>query len=368
MAKISQLPILTNPDTLTRFLALDVTTSPYTSKTVTISDLRDKIISLGVITIGPTLVQNSEGSFDVATPIPTQTGHQNEFLTTDGNSLSWSALDSTFPVQVGNSGKYLTTDGNTVSWGSITKIPEQVSHAGQYLTTNGTTVSWGSLSLSSLTNVVLSSPTTGQVLTYNGTNWINSTTVSTAIGVTNISAGTGTAVSASTGSITIWSTGAGSNTVITAGTGTAVSASTGNITIWSTVSGGSGGTVSRATFSTSTSVIGAAASAATVIVGAYRGYALLSIQTSAAAWVTVYSNAAAQTTDSSRGITTDPTPGSGVIAEAITTQAGTVTFTPAVIGFNNEASPTTSIPLRIYNNTGGSSAITVTLTLLKLED
>jgi hypothetical protein len=154
-------------------------------------------------------------------------------------------------------------------------------------------------------------------------------------------------------------------TGITAGTGTAVSGSTGNITIWTTATSGS--VVLRTTFSTSTAALTSGTSAATVIVGAYKAYALLSIQTSIAAWVTVYSTAAAQTADSSRGITADPIPGSGVIAEAITTQSGTVTFTPAVIGFNNEASPTTSIPLKIYNNTTGSSAVTVTLTLLKLE-
>jgi hypothetical protein len=368
MAKISELPILTNPDTPTRFLALDVSSSPYSSKTVTLASLRDKIISLGVIDIGPTLVQNLNGSFDVATPIPTQTGNGGAFLTTDGNALSWATLNSTFPSQTGNTGKYLTTDGNSVSWGSIPKIPEQINHAGQYLTTNGTTSSWValgasllatqtgnsgkllttngttsswvslSLTLSSLTNVSLSSPTAGQVLTYNGTNWVNSTTVSASSGVSSISAGTGTAVSASTGSITIWST----------------------------VSAGSG-LSSRATFSTSTSAISAGSSVSTTIVNAYKGYALLSIQVSAGAWVTLYSNASSQSADSSRTITTDPTPGSGIIAESISTVSNTTYFTPAIVGYNNEASPTTNIPVKIYNNSGSTNAITVTLTLIKLE-
>jgi hypothetical protein len=393
MAKISELPILTEPGTPTRFLVVDVSTSPYSSKTVTLAGLRDKIISLGVIDIGPTLVQNLNGSFDVTTPVPTQTGNSGKFLTTDGNLLSWATLNSTFPSQTGNSGKYLITDGTNVSWVSVEKIPEQVNRAGQYLTTNGTTASWvaigasllatqtgnasallttngttsswvklgasllpsqtgntGSflitngttsswtkLTLSSLTNVVISSPTTGQSLIYNGTNWVNSTTVSSgSSGVTSIAAGTGTAVSASTGSITIWST-AGS------------------------------GLSSRATFSTSTTAISSGSSVSTTIVNAYKGYALLGIQVSAGAWVTIYSNAASQTADSSRTITTDPTPGSGIIAESISTTSGTTSFTPAIIGYNNETSPTTNIPVKIYNNSGATNAITVTLTLIKLE-
>jgi hypothetical protein len=395
MAKISELPILTEPDTPTRFLAVDVSTSPYSSKTVTLAGLRNKIVSLGVIDIGPTLVQNLNGSFDVANPVPTQTGHGGAFLTTDGSLLSWATLNSTFPSQTGNTGKYLTTDGTNVSWATVEKIPEQVNRAGQYLTTNGTTASWVaigasllasqtgnasallttngttsswvklgasllatqtgnagkllttngttsswvslSLTLSSLTNVSLSSPTTGQVLTYNGTNWVNSTTVSGgASGVTSIAAGTGTAVSASTGSITIWST-AGS------------------------------GLSSRATFSTSTTSIIYGSSVSTTIVNAYKGYALLGIQVSAGAWVTIYSNAASQTADSSRTITTDPTPGSGIIAESISMTPGTTSFTPAIVGYNNEASPTTNIPVKIYNNSGATNTITVTLTLIKLE-
>jgi len=394
MAKISELPILTEPGTPTRFLAVDVSTAPYSSKTVTLSDLRDKIISLGVIDIGPTLIQNLNGSFDVATPIPTQTGNSGAFLTTNGTSISWATLNSTFPSQTGNNGKYLTTDGTDVSWASIERIPEQVNRAGQYLTTNGTTASWvaigasllasqtgnasallttngttsswvkigasllpsqtgntGSflitngttsswtkLTLSSLTNVVLSSPTAGQTLTYNGTNWINSTTVVGATGVTSISAGTGTAVSASTGSITIWST-------VTAGSGLS----------------------SRATFSTSTSAISSGTTANVTISNAYKGYLLYKIAATTSSWVRIYTDSASRTADASRTQGQDPSFSSGVIAEVITTGSQTILVSPGVIGFNNEASPTSDIHLAITNNYSASTAITVTLTLVQLE-
>jgi len=98
-----------------------------------------------------------------------------------------------------------------------------------------------------------------------------------------------------------------------------------------------------------------------------KGYVLYSIQVSAGAWVTVYTSSAAQSNDASRAITTDPTPGSGVIAEAITTTATTTYFTPAVYGYNADPSISSTTYLKVYNNSGSSNTITVTLTYLKLE-
>ena len=122
---------------------------------------------------------------------------------------------------------------------------------------------------------------------------------------------------------------------------------------------------SFATASTTTATLTNASSAtATVTMG--KGYILQSIQVSAGAWVTVYSSTTAQSSDSTRSITTDPTPGSGVIAEAITTTATTTYFSPAVFGYNNDGTVTTNAYLKIYNNSGSSAAITVTLTYLRL--
>ena len=61
-----------------------------------------------------------------------------------------------------------------------------------------------------------------------------------------------------------------------------------------------------------------------------KTYALLSVQTSHAAWVTLYSSTNARSNDSSRLETTDPTPGSGVLAEVITTGAATQLITLAL--------------------------------------
>jgi len=144
--------------------------------------------------------------------------------------------------------------------------------------------------------------------------------------------------------------------------GTTITIASGVIT--ATVSALTYGT--RTTVSSTTSSLAAGASAtATVTTG--KGYVLYSIQVSAGAWVVVYSSSSAQSSDSARSITTDPTPGSGVIAEAITTTATTTYFTPAVYGFNNDGSVTTNAYLKIYNNSGSTAAITVTLTFLRLE-
>jgi len=94
-------------------------------------------------------------------------------------------------------------------------------------------------------------------------------------------------------------------------------------------------------------------------------YALQRIQTSHAAWVTLYSSTTARTADASRSETTDPTPGSGVLAEVITTGATTQLITPGAICFNEGAATTTY--MKIVNKTAFTANVTVTLYYLQLE-
>lgn len=171
--------------------------------------------------------------------------------------------------------------------------------------------SGGATNLDGLTDVVLTSPTQGQVLKYNGANWVNDTDA----------------------------TGSG---------------------------GGSGSMASRTTAAGTTASVADGIAVPLTITG-FKGYALLSIQTSAAAWVTVYSSSAARTADATRSITTDPQPGTGVIAEVITTGAQTQKFAPATIGYSDEATPDNNIQLKVVNRSGSASAITVTLKLIQLE-
>lgn len=169
----------------------------------------------------------------------------------------------------------------------------------------------GATTLNGLEDVVISgSPTNGQVLKFDGVNWVN--------GTDNIGGGE------------------------------------------------SGGLATRNTASGITSSLEDGQTGPINITG-YKSYALLKIQTSAAAWVRLYTNEAARIADATRNEGADPVLGSGILAEVITTGDETVIISPGAIGFNDESPLTTNIPVRVTNKSGSTAAITVTLTLLQLE-
>ena len=132
----------------------------------------------------------------------------------------------------------------------------------------------------------------------------------------------------------------------------------------------------RGTTSAATGSIAQAAYADITIPTTGKTFALLKIAISAPAWVVLYTDTSSRTSDaagtgSGRAEGTDPTPGSGVLAEVSTTTSGASTFkmTPGVIGWNDDGTPATQIYARVYNKraTSGSNAITVTLTSINLE-
>ena len=120
------------------------------------------------------------------------------------------------------------------------------------------------------------------------------------------------------------------------------------------------GSGSRTTANAATGSIANNASA-NISITAAKVYALLKIQTSAAAWVTLYTDSTSRSNDSSRNETTDPTPGSGVVAEAITTGAATQIITPGLIGWNNDGTPASTIYAKVVNKSGSTQAITCLL-------
>ena len=163
---------------------------------------------------------------------------------------------------------------------------------------------------------------------------------------------------------TIRSIGEGESFLILGGTGiTTASDAEGNITI--TASGGSG-LQSRGTVTGTTSSLADAAEADLDITG-FKSYALLTITTDRAARVRLYVSAATRTADASRAEGVDPTSDAGLIAEVITTGADTVIISPGAYGFNLESSPTTTIPCRVTNKSGGASTVQVDLNILQLE-
>ena len=98
-----------------------------------------------------------------------------------------------------------------------------------------------------------------------------------------------------------------------------------------------------------------------------KTYALLKITTSHAAWVTLYTDAASRTADSTRNETTDPLPGAGVIAEIITSDGATQPITPGTIGFNLDSTPSDNVYVKVVNKSGSQNDVLVTLTYVKIE-
>lgn len=84
------------------------------------------------------------------------------WYSTTNNSSNWNSAYSwgnhasagyaTYPSQTGNNGKFLTTNGSTTSWATVNVSP----------------------ALDDLSDVTITSATTGQVLSYNGSTWVNS--------------------------------------------------------------------------------------------------------------------------------------------------------------------------------------------------
>ena len=335
----------------------------------------------------------------------------------------------------------------------------------QVLKTNGAGVlSWvtqsggpggGAVVLDDLTDVVITSVSSGQVLKYDGANWINSAVPLNAFGTITVSgsginiapdqlndtltfiASTGISMTADAGTDTITITNtapnvtqnafttvavagqtsvtadsstdtltlvAGANVTITTDSGTdsitinagqsnsfvsiavagqspvladstsdtltlvgsGITITTDSVTDTITFSNAGSGLEARSTASGTTGSLASLASADLNITG-FKGYVLLKIQTSVAAWVRLYTDGTSRTADAGRLEAVDPDPGAGVIAEVITTGGQTILMSPAVMGFNNETVPTTTIPCRVTNKSGSSAAVTVTLTLIKIE-
>ena len=130
--------------------------------------------------------------------------------------------------------------------------------------------------------------------------------------------------------------------------------------------GGGSGLTSRTTANATASNLADDASA-NITITAAKTYALLKIQTSHAAWVTLYTSSAARTADATRLEVTDPQPGSGVIAEVITTDGATQTITPGTIGWNDDGTPSTTAYVKVVNKSGSSQNLTVTLHFVQLE-
>ena len=207
-------------------------------------------------------------------------------------------------------------------------------------------------SIGELNDVTISSPSTGQVLKYNGSAWVNDTDATGGGGsYTNSDVDTHlNTSSASSGEILSWN---------------------GSDYAWvADQTGGGGGGTGLGSRQTKSATTGSVANntAVSLSITAFKSYALLSVKPSVASWVTLYCDATSRTADANRVQGADPAPDAGVIAEVITTTANEeIKMTPGVIGWNNDSTPSTTVYAKVVNLSGAGTTIDVELKVLQLE-
>ena len=135
---------------------------------------------------------------------------------------------------------------------------------------------------------------------------------------------------------------------------------------WAAASGGGSG-ASRVSEAETTSSIADGASGNVEYSTLGKSFALQKVTVDKQCWVRIYSDTAARTADASRTQGTDPSDGSGVIAEFIATASGTTTFkiTPSIMGWLDNSE--TEVPVAVQNNSGSAGTVQVTIDVLKLE-
>lgn len=89
---------------------------------------------------------------------------------------------------------------------------------------------------------------------------------------------------------------------------------------------------------------------------------LCTVTSSLNAWIVIYGSAAQRTADSGRSYNTDPVSGSGVMAEFYITAGSTVLATPGTTYFNNDIDPTEAIYLAVRDQAGVAVNSEVTIT------
>ena len=152
--------------------------------------------------------------------------------------------------------------------------------------------------------------------------------------------------------------------------GFVLSCTTGGDMSWVANGGGGGGLQTRTTANATTASLANDANGNINITTNAPSLLLQRIETDQAAWIRVYTSDQARTDDAARVITDDPAPGSGVLAEIVTTGAGTQAMTPGTVCyFDADAAGTRSNDafVAVQNLSGGTTTIQVTLTFVALE-
>jgi hypothetical protein len=123
---------------------------------------------------------------------------------------------------------------------------------------------------------------------------------------------------------------------------------------------------SRATVTQTTASLADQATENSTVTLAKSGH-LYQIITDRACRVVLYATSADRTADATRLVGTPATPGTGVEFEYVATGAVTVDLGPAVVYYNGDGSPATSIYYAITNTSGSTSTVQVQFVHLGLE-
>ena len=100
----------------------------------------------------------------------------------------------------------------------------------------------------------------------------------------------------------------------------------------------------------------------------FKSYGLIQVGLSTAGWLRIYTDNTARANDVNRSVGEDPTPGDGVIADIVTTGVSTTkNITPFTLGGNLDNPVSDKIYVAVTNQSGTTQAISVNLTILKLE-
>ena len=187
---------------------------------------------------------------------------------------------------------------------------------------------------------------TGTLPAIDGSNLTNVTAAGTGVNIQDDGVGVGAAA-------TVINFASGLNVVASAGI--------------ATVTGSGGGAQSRTIVSGVTTAIANLGIGNTDIIG-QKSYALMKVGLSTTSWIRLYTDSASRSNDVSRSVGEDPAPGSGVIAEVVTTGISTQQMiTPFAMGGNMDEPVTNKIYVAIQNLSGSTQTITANLTILQLE-
>lgn len=145
----------------------------------------------------------------------------------------------------------------------------------------------------------------------------------------------------------------------------------GSLLLWPTGSilvGGGGASIARSSVTVTAAGLASHATANLAATAAVSGF-LLGISASHDAWIRGYSTSAARTADAGR-LSTDPSPiDAGVLFEYQLSAATALAYdcAPAIPFANMDGTPTDTIYLAVYNATGATHDLDVTLNFLPLE-